>query len=406
VQMFDAQGNTILGSYTQPVTLKDADTTGVTQLSGTTINASSAKPVTLSYSGARFTSTTITATASQLPAQTVSFAPNPSVVAEYQVPTINTNFGPQPQGINAITLGPDGNMWMVADGHSALDKVSPTGAITIYPLPSDGDGAESIAVGPDHELWFCESYNATIGKMTTNGAVTEYAIPYNSNTEFSQAAIVIAGPDGNMWMLDQGLNAVFKVTPSGNFTRYNLPQGPKHAPFYGGIAFGPDGNLWATDGPDDDVVVMSTSGSVVATYTFQYASYPQALVVGPDKNMWIAESLGNRIARMTVSGTRTEYNMPSGASYPWQLVAGPDGNIWFAEYGFGNYGGPVEGLYGGGKFGYITPDNSTIRDFGTNQKVDPQNDLHVVGLAFDPTGKLWLAQSAVNNIDMVETVIY
>jgi len=72
---------------------------------------------------------------------------------------------------NAITSGPDGNLWFTygAKGSCAgcgayIGQITPSGTITEFPLP--GDYADRITSGPDGNLWFTEVLGNQIGRIT------------------------------------------------------------------------------------------------------------------------------------------------------------------------------------------------------------------------------------------------
>src|SRR3982074_2345682 len=99
-------------------------------------------------------------------------------ITEY--PTVG---GGEPQG---MTLGPDANLWFVRGDDGRVSKITTSGVITTYVLPSAVDtvgnniGLREITTGPDGKLWFTESDNPTaqgIGKITTSGTATEYPLP-------------------------------------------------------------------------------------------------------------------------------------------------------------------------------------------------------------------------------------
>ena len=91
VNITDADGDIIVGSYDQAVALSDSDTSGATALSKTTLNGSSdANGITLSYSGATLSNATITLTST-----------SPSLTLEGVPPTMGTaTLVPGARGVN------------------------------------------------------------------------------------------------------------------------------------------------------------------------------------------------------------------------------------------------------------------------------------------------------------------
>ncbi|MFH1149575.1 MAG: hypothetical protein V1748_03785 [Actinomycetota bacterium] len=137
-----------------------------------------------------------------------------------------------------ICTGPDGNIW-ITDSIGVI-KMTPAGhMLDVYTLAA---GCESwgICPGPDGNLWCTDSSGqGRIFKITTSGAVTEYPVP----TTPSQLMGICQGSDGNLWFAN-GVGEIGCITPGGDVTAYEVPtynSGPC------AIAAGPDGNLWFTE---------------------------------------------------------------------------------------------------------------------------------------------------------------
>jgi streptogramin lyase len=74
--------------------------------------------------------------------------------------------------------------------------------VTQFPLPV-GSEPEGIAAGPDGSLWFAELGSDRIGRISTSGQLTEYPLPTPAARPFQ----VTAGPDGNVWFTENGSGA-------------------------------------------------------------------------------------------------------------------------------------------------------------------------------------------------------
>ncbi len=375
VTALDANGNAITGTYASPIQLADADKTGATKLSTTSVVGSSTS-VTLAYDGSPLSSARLTAFTAGAPKATAVFAPAPTTIAQYTAPPLNTHNGPLPLGVSDLCAGPDGNLWATGASSGAIVKVDPSGRYTIYPLL--GTQPLGISVGSDGNLWFAEGTAGKIGRITTAGAITQYTIRVPKGGQ-SQPSSTAPGPDKRTWFIDQGFNAVGigAISMSGKMVKYALPRksGPQS------IVAGPDGNMWITDPGLNAIDVMSTSGTLLAIHHLHTANAaPWGIAVGPDKNLWFAEYGSDFIGRMTPSGKVREFAVPSAFAGPLNVAAGPDGKVWFTETGggFWNFAG---------KIGYITTDGKTIRDFPSFNPI-----AHVHDLAFDANGNLWYSK--------------
>jgi streptogramin lyase len=64
---------------------------------------------------------------------------------------------------HSIVAGPDANVWF-ADPDGVV-RITPSGRVTVFQLPSDGDSADFITAGADSCLWFSGQKNNSIGHM-------------------------------------------------------------------------------------------------------------------------------------------------------------------------------------------------------------------------------------------------
>ena len=256
-------------------------------------------------------------------------------ITQYSVPTLLSG----PEGIAA---GPDGNLWFTESSANKIGRITPAGAITEFPLSLGAHQPIGITAGPDGKLWFAEYAVDKIGKISTTGAVTEYQLP----TLGSGVQQITAGPDGKLWFTEWFAGKIGKITTSGAITEYALPSNLYRYPL--GITAGPDGNLWFAEwGTMNQIGKMTTSGTlteypVQPEPPIQY-SYIYCIAAGPDGNLWFTEQGGNAIGRITPAGVVTQYPA-STSSGPTGIAAGPDGNLWFTEYYTGRIGRINSGL--------------------------------------------------------------
>ena len=76
-----------------------------------------------------------------------------------------------------ITLGPDGNMWFVEIFTDKIGRMTPSGVITEFALPTPVSAPNDIAAGSDGNLWFTEDVGNKIGRITPAGVITEFPLP-------------------------------------------------------------------------------------------------------------------------------------------------------------------------------------------------------------------------------------
>ena len=107
-----------------------------------------------------------------------------------------------------ITLGPDGNLWFTWSEGSvtvgppltrSVGRITPSGAITQFPLGSDPSFAVAgITSGPDGNLWFTEPGSNRIGRISVTGTVEHFPVP----TPNSLPLDITVGGDGNLWFTE------------------------------------------------------------------------------------------------------------------------------------------------------------------------------------------------------------
>ena len=157
---------------------------------------------------------------------------------------------------------------MTADGNDIV-RMDTSGSITgTFPVPSCFFGLGDITTGPDGNLWFTDADTNSIGRVTTSGVVTEYPIP----TENSGPNSIAPGPCGSgLWFTEKNANQVAQITTSGVISEYPVPtQGSEPQ----GITSGPDGNVWFTEsstsqlGRVDDLFFHILCVSYIASQVF------------------------------------------------------------------------------------------------------------------------------------------
>lgn len=246
---------------------------------------------------------------------------------EFPLPTAAAHPG-------AIAGGPDGNVWFTESSGNAIGRVTPTGAITEYPIPTPATGPAGITAGPDGQLWFTESGTASIGALNpSTGVIVQYPLP----TQWSQPTGIAPGPDGRLWFTEAGANQVGAITTAGLVSEYTLcPSGCTtsggtdypHGVGATGIAAGPDGNLWVTESNANSIDKVSTGGAVLAKYAAFGSAYPEAITAGPDGNMWYTLNGADVLETITTNGSSAGDHLVARST---GVTTGPDHNIWSSD---------------------------------------------------------------------------
>ena len=270
----------------------------------------------------------------------------------------------------AMTLGPDGNVWFVDTGANRIVRVTPDGTMTPY---STGIGASAglagITAGPDGNIYFTESNRDRIGRINLTTFVITESAPMGGG---SDPRGITAGPDGALWFAEgtddrigrmtTGLvsptsstspattcarsrrgrtgtsgsrNGAHPVRSAASPRPASRPNYPTTAGQPTGIAAGPDGNIWFAASENPGAIGRITTSGTITLFTTGLTtnSAPLDIVAGADGNLYFTENASpGRLGQITTAGAITEFSTGlTTASGPWGIASGADGNIWFTE---------------------------------------------------------------------------
>src|SRR5260370_23588161 len=99
---------------------------------------------------------------------------------------------PVPGGAAGIAAGPDGALWFTrsSPSMSSIGRITTEGSVTnVFSIPTAFTVVENIALGPDGALRFTESMGNKVGRITTSGTITEFPLP----TPGSQPKRIVSG---------------------------------------------------------------------------------------------------------------------------------------------------------------------------------------------------------------------
>jgi uncharacterized protein (TIGR03437 family) len=305
-------------------------------------------------------------------------APVTATITEFPLPA-NGNFPDQCSSGDAeplrIAAGPDGALWFTESNSNKIGRITTSGSITEYCIPTAGATPQGIAAGSDGNVWFIESTANQVGRITPSGSITEFPIPAPS----SEQEEITLGPDGNLWFTDTDGN-IGQVTPSGGITIF--PPGQAGVPTAGCIAVGPDGKLWLCTGGIETATTANPPVFTTVAGTFNgVLDTPAWIAAGPDGNLWVTGQNSNNILGVTTSGGLTfNANIPASDSAPFGIVAGADRALWFTEAG-------------GNNIGRITTSGIITNEFNV-----PTGSASPLGIVAGPDGALWFVEQNANQI--------
>ncbi|MBK5219410.1 MAG: hypothetical protein JJE35_06470 [Thermoleophilia bacterium] len=232
------------------------------------------------------------------------------------------------QGTRALGLvsGPDGNLWFVGHNYSLgrdlVGKVTPSGAVSEFEVSAQASpAAAEIAAGTDGSLWFTDPNSNAIGRVTTSGQITKFAVP----TPGAAPTAIAAGP-GGLWFTEEAADKIGRIAYNGTITEFSLPAGARPT----GIAVGPENALWVTAKGSGKIARLTPSGTVTEFSLPDPDSLPHAIVAGPGGDLWFSEEAAPRVGRITPAGVIDEFPVPT-RSGTYDLAVATDGDLWFTS---------------------------------------------------------------------------
>ena len=101
-----------------------------------------------------------------------------------------------------MTAGSDGAIWFT-ENQAFVGRVTTAGVLSPagqYQV-SPSTPLQFVTAGPDGALWFADVGNKAIGRISTSGSITEYAVPSGGAPQG-----ITVGPDGNIWFTEDSGN--------------------------------------------------------------------------------------------------------------------------------------------------------------------------------------------------------
>ncbi len=291
-----------------------------------------------------------------------------------------------------LATGADGNVWFTETAANKIGRISPSGVVNEFNVPTPASEPFGIAAGPDGNVWFTEYAGQKIGRVLPDGTITEHSVSFPYTYSGNVLRNIIAGEThyngldyGAMWFTIPGGVGRISVTgfSQGQDTSatYGYPERKSHLMWlqpgsvwvsggdpgsgirgymkpgldlsrfrdpmrnfretYGvgsgaitGMTTSP-GTVWALDSTYNKVLKMDTGGRVLAAFQAGINGRNlQEVVLGPDGNIWYTAYDNSRVGRVTPSGLVHEASLPEGSN-PRGITVGADGNIWVALEGSG-----------------------------------------------------------------------
>jgi streptogramin lyase len=226
-----------------------------------------------------------------------------------------------------MAVAPDGNVWIV---ETAANKIwvynAYDGSINSFSAPGEPTG---VAYGPDGNAWFTEYSGNKIGRITPTGTLVEFPIP----TASSHPMGIVLGLGGNLWFVEQDGNKLGAITTAGAITEFPLPSA---GAFPAGIAA--SASALAITEPGANKIAFFSNLAFTEIAVPSGLSSPHAITLGPDGAFWFLEYALSKVGRAAPGEPITDFYIPTGGVHPRQIVASPAGDLWLSEQSTGKLG--------------------------------------------------------------------
>lgn len=248
-----------------------------------------------------------------------------------------------------------------------------------------------IALDSAGNWYIADSANNRIRQISSTGIITTYAGtgaagPTGDNglatlAELSGPLSVAVDSLENVYVADTGNNALRKITPGGVISTVSNQL---NAPSY--VAVAPDQSVYVADTGNNRVVRFSVSGDM-STATEMLG--PKAVVVDQQGDLFVSGQ--NSVVKITPAGILSV--VLDGLNAPRGLAFTPNGDLLVAETGANvirrvSSSGAVTVIAGDGMAGFSGDGGAA-----TAAQLNAPEDL-----AVDPTGVVWIADSANNRV--------
>jgi virginiamycin B lyase len=171
---------------------------------------------------------------------------------------VHMEFSPLPTGsanpLRVTTATTFLEYWFTEQGASKVARMTPTGNITEFPLPTAGTYPLGIAPGNTGRFWFCERTGKALGEIIDDGDLST----------------IIEHP----------------LKGTGPFE----------------IALGPDNHVWFTEVDSGQIGVVANINGPILEFDIPNAAtnrHPAAIARGVGQTLWFGEFAGGRIGRIS-----------------------------------------------------------------------------------------------------------
>jgi virginiamycin B lyase len=193
--------------------------------------------------------------------------------------------------------------------------------------PNPGNFPIYISEAADGSMYFTELLSSRIGRITPSGKLTEYLLPSKFGPPDDARPIAVrVRPDGVAVATEESGHAYAYIYPNGRVKEFPLnPSDAKAA----SLVYDRMGVLWVQYNTPDNIGRVNPDGSVTPFPIPTIGATQHRIIIGPDGELWFTELTADRIGRMvTGDAAGPALSAVSGQSY----VPTADGLTYEAKF--------------------------------------------------------------------------
>lgn len=251
---------------------------------------------------------------------------------------------------NGLTIGANGNLFVVDGKNHRVRKISPDGTVSTFAgsgIPGYLDGPRKVArfnyptgitIDKGGTLYIADRGNHTLRMVTPDGIVSTvagngrpgYMDGIGRDAQFHDLINLINDGEGNLYVGDSFNNVIRKVTQKGEVTTFagkSLPgkaDGPKESALFKwptGVAIDNLGNIYIADSSNNNIRKIDGKGNVSTLAGIGYPGFadgpkriahfkfPTGIMVDRMGNVYVSDSGNHRIRKIT-TGERIMAMLP------------------------------------------------------------------------------------------------
>jgi hypothetical protein len=245
--------------------------------------------------------------------------------------------------------------------------------------------AGPLAIDASGDVWSANNVVDEINNQGYDYTVSNSYLGLGGYSGFSGAVNIAIDVNGNAWAISSSALGKFNnsgtlLSPSGGYTGLGLNSPTS-------IAMDASSNAWIGNGPDANVVKVSSSGTLSGTYTGSGLSNPGPVAIDASGNAWVADLSSGAIVKLSPTGTPTNYTAAT-LSTPTGIAIDHSGNVW------------------------VSNSSSVVEISSTGTLISPaagysnSSTTGLLGVAIDGAGNAWVAgPSSIAEISSSGTIL-